>query len=85
MREQLVAVVRDEHDVLQPAAAEAVPVAPRLDGDDVAGEELLAGDVIAVEPGCYRIGFGGCRLEDLVLVTEDGYELLTSFPHDLVV
>jgi Xaa-Pro aminopeptidase len=49
------------------------------------GGELVAGDVIAVEPGCYRPGFGGCRLEDLVLVTEDGHELLTHFPYDLEV
>jgi Xaa-Pro aminopeptidase len=45
--------------------------------------ELVAGDVIAVEPGLYRQGFGGCRLEDLVLVTEDGAEVLTDFPYDL--
>jgi Xaa-Pro aminopeptidase len=44
---------------------------------------LVAGDVIAVEPGCYRRGYGGCRLEDLVLVTEDGGEILTDFPYDL--
>jgi len=47
------------------------------------GEELVAGDVLAVEPGLYRKGFGGCRLEDLVLVTEDGAEILTDFPYDL--
>ncbi len=47
------------------------------------GEELVAGDVVAVEPGLYRSGYGGCRLEDLVLVTEDGCENLTDFPYEL--
>ncbi len=46
-------------------------------------DTLRAGDVITLEPGCYRLGFGGCRLEDLVLVHEDGAELLTDFPYDL--
>jgi len=45
--------------------------------------ELVAGDVIAVEPGLYRNGYGGCRLEDLVHVTEDGAEVLTEYPYDL--
>ena len=47
------------------------------------GHELVAGDVITLEPGLYRHGFGGVRLEDLVLVTEDGCRTITSFPYDL--
>ena len=46
-------------------------------------DTLRAGDVITLEPGCYRQGYGGVRLEDLVLVTEDGCETLTDFPYDL--
>jgi len=44
---------------------------------------LQAGDVVTVEPGLYRRGFGGCRLEDLVLVTAEGAENLTDYPYDL--
>jgi Xaa-Pro aminopeptidase len=46
------------------------------------GEELVAGDVLAIEPGLYRHGFAGVRLEDLVLVTEDGCEVVTEFPYE---
>jgi Xaa-Pro aminopeptidase len=48
-----------------------------------APDVLQAGDVVSLEPGCYRQGFGGCRLEDLVLITDDGCEVLTDFPYDL--
>jgi Xaa-Pro aminopeptidase len=47
------------------------------------GQELIAGDVIALEPGIYRPGFGGCRLEDLVTVTADGGRVLTEYPYEL--
>jgi Xaa-Pro aminopeptidase len=46
-------------------------------------DELIAGDVITLEPGCYRKDLGGVRLEDLVLVGENGAEMLTDFPYDL--
>jgi Xaa-Pro aminopeptidase len=44
---------------------------------------LVVGDVLAVEPGLYRRDAYGLRIEDLVLVTADGCENLTSFPYDL--
>jgi Xaa-Pro aminopeptidase len=49
----------------------------------VPGSPLRAGDVVTVEPGLYRQGYGGVRLEDLVLVTGDGADNLTDYPYDL--
>ncbi len=46
---------------------------------------LQPGMVITVEPGIYIKGFGGVRIEDLVVITEDGHTNLTQATKDLIV
>jgi Xaa-Pro aminopeptidase len=55
---------------------------PRLrpESEDV----LAAGGVVTVEPGIYHPGAGGIRIEDLVIIGDDGPEVLTSFTKELV-
>lgn len=55
--------------------------APRI--GPTADEPLQAGMVVTVEPGVYLPGWGGVRLEDDVLVTKTGHEVLSDCPKDL--
>lgn len=56
---------------------EAPRLAPKVQGD------LRPGMVVTVEPGIYLPGWGGIRIEDDVLVTRLGHEVLTSVAKDL--
>lgn len=57
--------------------------APRL--HRISEDTLAAGDVVTVEPGVYLPEVGGIRIEDCVLVTESGAEVLGSAPKDRLI
>jgi Xaa-Pro aminopeptidase len=60
----------------------AVHEGPRL--SQRSDDGLVAGNVVTVEPGVYVPGEFGVRIEDLVVVTDDGCDILTSIPKHLM-
>jgi Xaa-Pro aminopeptidase len=60
----------------------AVHEAPRLSTEST--DTLAVGHIVTIEPGIYLEGLGGVRIEDLAVVRENGLELLTSFPKELI-
>jgi Xaa-Pro aminopeptidase len=55
--------------------------APRIGADQA--QTLQAGMVVTVEPGIYLPGWGGVRIEDDILVTRDGHEVLSQVSKEL--
>jgi Xaa-Pro aminopeptidase len=48
-------------------------------------DDLVEGNVVTIEPGVYLPGRLGVRIEDLVVVTEDGHRNLSGLPKELQV
>lgn len=60
----------------------AVHEAPRLSTES--DDTLEPGHCVTIEPGIYLPGLGGVRIEDMAIVREDGTDVLTSFPKELI-
>jgi len=48
-------------------------------------DTLGAGMTVTIEPGIYITGFGGVRIEDDIVITDEGCEVITSFPKDRLI
>ena len=48
-------------------------------------DTLKAGMTVTIEPGIYITGFGGVRIEDDIVITNEGCEVITSFPKDRLI
>jgi Xaa-Pro aminopeptidase len=57
----------------------AIHEAPRVSA--LVRTALQTGIVVTVEPGLYYPGLGGCRIEDVVWLTETGHRLLSKYPY----
>ncbi len=57
---------------------------PRLAQSEMGKIALKPGMIVTDEPGIYIPNFGGVRIEDLILVTEDGYEVLSKTTKELI-
>jgi Xaa-Pro aminopeptidase len=55
---------------------------PRLSA--TSKDVLVAGNVVTVEPGVYIPGLGGCRIEDTVIMTGDGFVNTIAAPKELI-
>jgi Xaa-Pro aminopeptidase len=53
--------------------------APRV---SAAGGPLREGNVVTIEPGLYYPGLGGCRIEDVALITADGSKMLSDYDYN---
>lgn len=60
----------------------AIHESPSINSRQSEDAVLEPGNVISVEPGLYYLGTGGCRWEDVVVITEQGYEMLSDCPYD---
>lgn len=46
-------------------------------------DEVVPGNIFSIEPGIYHPSVLGCRIEDLIMVTEEGHEVLNHYPREI--